>query len=79
VTDISLLLAAGFGTWEIWVILLIILILFGSRLPGIARSLGQGINQFKKGLADTGDDNKPDASRNDATPAPKAKVEETKP
>jgi sec-independent protein translocase protein TatA len=75
VTDISTLLVAGFGShWEVWIILLIILILFGSRLPGIARSLGQGINQFKKGLSDTGDEVKSEAEK----PAPKAKVEETK-
>ena len=77
-TDIFLPLVAAFGShWEVWIILLIILILFGSRLPGIARSLGQGINQFKKGLSDTGEDDKSDARRNDAA-TPKAKVEETK-
>lgn len=40
------------GSWEIWVILLVILLLFGSRIPKVARSLGQGISQFKKGLND---------------------------
>jgi sec-independent protein translocase protein TatA len=75
VTDISTLLVAGwFSSWEVWIILLIILILFGSRLPGIARSLGQGINQFKKGLSDSVDDVKAE----DDKAAPKAKVEETK-
>ena len=38
------------GGPEIWIILFIILILFGRRLPGVARSLGQGISSFKKGL-----------------------------
>ena len=38
------------GGWEIWIILLIILLLFGRRIPQVARSLGQGISQFKKGL-----------------------------
>lgn len=42
---------AGFGGhWELIIIFLIILLLFGRRLPGIARSLGQGISSFKKGL-----------------------------
>lgn len=50
------LLAAMPGGWELWIVLLIILILFGSRLPGIARSLGQGIKEFKKGINDTGDE-----------------------
>ena len=78
--DFNLLVLAGFmSSWEMWVVLLIILILFGSRLPGIARSLGQGINQFKKGLSETADDIKSEPPRSDAAPAPKAKVEETKP
>ena len=68
-TDPSFLLLAGWASgWEMWIILLIILILFGSRLPGIARSLGQGINQFKKGLSET----------DDVKPAEKAKAEEPK-
>ena len=44
------LLAGLPGGMEIWVILFIVLILFGRRLPGVARSLGQGISSFKKGL-----------------------------
>ncbi|MBA3815010.1 MAG: twin-arginine translocase TatA/TatE family subunit [Parachlamydiaceae bacterium] len=38
-----------FGTGEILVILCIILILFGGKkLPEFAKSLGQGIREFKK-------------------------------
>ena len=40
------------GGTEIWIILFIVLLLFGRRIPGIARSLGQGISQFKKGLSE---------------------------
>ncbi len=40
------------GGWEWIIVLLAILLLFGRRIPGIARSLGQGINSFKKGLND---------------------------
>ena len=40
------------GGWELWIILFIILVLFGTRLPKVARSLGQGISEFKKGVAD---------------------------
>jgi TatA/E family protein of Tat protein translocase len=37
-----------------WVVILVIgLLLFGRRLPGVARNLGQGINEFKKGLHET--------------------------
>lgn len=38
------------GGWELIVILLILLLLFGRKIPGVARSLGQGISSFKKGL-----------------------------
>lgn len=37
------------GTWEIIVILFIVLLLFGGkRLPELARSLGKGIKEFKQ-------------------------------
>ena len=41
----------GFGWSELLIIFLVILLFFGGkRLPGLARSLGSGINEFKKGL-----------------------------
>ncbi len=37
------------GTWEIVVILFLVLLLFGGkRLPELAKSLGKGIHEFKK-------------------------------
>ena len=36
--------------WELLVILVVVLLLFGHRLPGMARSLGSGITEFKRGL-----------------------------
>ncbi len=45
--------ALAFGGWEWLVILIIVLLLFGNRIPGLARSLGKGINEFKAGLRDT--------------------------
>ncbi|MGQ0433043.1 MAG: twin-arginine translocase TatA/TatE family subunit [Microthrixaceae bacterium] len=42
---------------ELIIILVVILLLFGgSRLPGFARSLGKAQSEFKRGLKDTGDD-----------------------
>ena len=38
------------GMTELLVILFIALILFGGRLPEVARNLGRGISQFKRGL-----------------------------
>ena len=40
------------GPWEILLILIVILILFGARrLPELARGLGQGINEFRDAVA----------------------------
>jgi sec-independent protein translocase protein TatA len=36
------------GEWI--VILIIVLLLFGNKIPGVARSLGAGVNEFKAGL-----------------------------
>lgn len=47
------LLAFGFpGLPEMLIVLVILLVLFGNRLPGVMRSLGQGITEFKKGISD---------------------------
>jgi sec-independent protein translocase protein TatA len=38
-----------FSGWHIWIILLIIVLLFGAtRLPALARSIGQSTRIFKK-------------------------------
>jgi sec-independent protein translocase protein TatA len=38
------------------VIAIVALLLFGNRLPEIARGLGRAINEFKRGLKEVGDD-----------------------
>ena len=41
------------GTQEILIIAFVILLLFGAKkIPQFARSLGQGMNEFKKGKQD---------------------------
>jgi Sec-independent protein secretion pathway components len=40
-----------------WVVIgLVALLLFGKRLPGVAKSLGQALHEFKSGLNGAGDD-----------------------
>ena len=45
----SVFLAGILGGQELWLILIIVLILFGgSKLPSLARGLGESIKEFKK-------------------------------
>ena len=41
------------GPFELIVIALIVLLLFGKRLPGLMHSLGRSVVEFKKGVSDT--------------------------
>ena len=42
------------GPWQALIVLLVVLLLFGSRLPSVMRSLGEGITEFKKGMSGDG-------------------------
>ncbi len=44
------------GPWEIIIIALVILLLFGKRLPTAAKSLGQSFMAFKKGIKEGAED-----------------------
>jgi len=47
------------GTGELVIILVIVLVVFGgAKLPKLARSLGQAQREFRKGV-DQGDDDEP--------------------
>ncbi len=47
----------GLGPQEIIGILVVVLLLFGAkRLPELARSLGQGVREFRKSVKEIGDD-----------------------
>ena len=47
----------GLGPWELLLIFLAILLLFGAkRLPEIAQGMGKGIKEFKKAMKDTTDE-----------------------
>ena len=41
----------GISPMEMMVVGVIALLLFGKRLPEVARSLGKGVTEFKKGIA----------------------------
>jgi sec-independent protein translocase protein TatA len=46
--------AVNLGAPELLIILLVILVLFGgAKLPKLARSMGQAQSEFKRGLKDT--------------------------
>ena len=47
----------GIGTWEILLIFLVALLLFGAkRIPEIAKGLGKGITEFKRAVKDVKDE-----------------------
>jgi sec-independent protein translocase protein TatA len=56
----------GFGHWEIIIVMLVVLLLFGNRLPALARSMGMSLTEFKKGIKEI-DEKKTDDSK-EATP-----------
>jgi TatA/E family protein of Tat protein translocase len=38
----------GISIWKLLIALVVVLLLFGNRLPSVARSLGQPLPDFKK-------------------------------
>jgi sec-independent protein translocase protein TatA len=54
---------------ELVIIMVIALLLFGKRLPDVARSLGKGVVEFKKGLKGIEDDAEHPPSPPPARPA----------
>jgi sec-independent protein translocase protein TatA len=54
----------GIGTPELIIVGVVVLLLFGSRLPSVMRSLGQGVTEFKKGINGIEDDVKKTTTTN---------------
>ena len=47
----------GLGLPELMIFAVIVLVVFGNRIPGTMRSLGQSIVEFKKGTSDAEESN----------------------
>lgn len=59
----------GFGPEKLMILLLIVLVLFGGkRIPEIGGSIGKGIREFKRGMKDIGES----VNASDEAPAPAA-------
>ena len=56
----------GIGQWELVIILVVIFILFGHRLPSVMRSLGRGVVEFKHGMSGIGEDEPDKVEKKDA-------------
>jgi sec-independent protein translocase protein TatA len=54
--------AVNLGPTELLIVLLVVLVLFGgAKLPKLARSMGQAQSEFKRGLSDGTKDDADDA------------------
>jgi len=58
----------GIGSSEMVILFVIALLLFGKNLPQVARSLGKGMMEFKKGLAGIDDEIYAASSRSTSVP-----------
>ncbi len=56
----------GIGTNELLILAVIAVLLFGTRLPTIARSFGQSVTEFKKGMKEIKDDVEEDVDSKDS-------------
>ena len=60
----------GIGTWEILLIFLVALLLFGAkRIPEIAKGLGKGITELKRAVKDVKDEIETSAEETPSTPS----------
>ncbi len=55
------------GPWELMIVALVVLLLFGKRLPDVMRSLGRSVVEFKKGVQ--GIDHEEEQSASESEPS----------
>lgn len=66
------------GWPEMLIIGIVMLLLFGRRLPEVGRSLGQGIVSFKKGLKEVGDEINIQSNESSQSPSQAPKFDSAK-
>lgn len=62
-----LLFGMPHGQEWFWIVLIAVFLFGANKIPQLARSVGRGINEFKRGLKETGED--------DQDPKPPAKTD----
>ena len=68
------------GIPELIIVLVILLVIFGpKRLPGLGRSLGSGMREFKESISGEGKDDDDHDDRRALDPAPASPVATTTP
>lgn len=66
------------GTWEIVLIVLVVLLLFGGKkIPELMKGLGQGVKSFKQGMSDV-DEQVGEIKKELETPAKPSREEDKK-
>jgi len=66
VSTVPMFAMFGLGPMELLIVAGVVLLLFGSRLPKVMRSLGEGIVEFKRGVQGIEDTGPRDSGRTDA-------------
>jgi sec-independent protein translocase protein TatA len=68
----------GIGIWELLILLLVLLLVFGpKRLPEMGRQLGKGMREFKESVSGSGKDDDPLAFDDDVAELPPAEPSQT--
>jgi TatA/E family protein of Tat protein translocase len=65
----------GMGHWEILIIFLVVLLIFGAkRIPEMAQGMGKGIREFRKAVRDVQDE--VDVANTVSNPAPESPADQ---
>ncbi|MFM9960828.1 MAG: twin-arginine translocase TatA/TatE family subunit [Planctomycetaceae bacterium] len=66
----------GIGTPELIIVAIVGLLLFGKRLPEVARNLGKGITEFKKGVRGLDEDSDTSSYSSNSRPSSRPVAED---